>query len=92
MDTMGQDAPTNMGMAACHGYGNNQLVRLNSAGQLAVGERCVEADPHSVKLVFCRQGTVDGPWQYSEVSSAVWGRVRGNMRQYASEVVETSII
>ena len=66
---MGQPAPTNMGVSPCHGYGNNQLLRLNSAGQLAVGERCVEADSHSVKLAFCRLGTVDGHWQYSEVGT-----------------------
>ena len=76
LDTMGQPAPTNMGVSPCHGYGNNQLIRLNEAGQLSVGERCVEADSHTVKLAFCRLGTVDGQWQYSEVrtesSARVW--------------------
>jgi len=71
LDTMGQPAPTTMGVSPCHGYGNNQLLRLNSAGQIGVGERCVEADKHSVKLVFCRLGTVDGPWQYSETSQTM---------------------
>ena len=44
-----------------------QLFRLNSAGQLGVGERCVNADSQGVKLVVCRLGTVDGPWEYDEV-------------------------
>jgi polypeptide N-acetylgalactosaminyltransferase len=44
------------------------LLRLNAAGQLGVGERCVNADTQGVKLVVCRLGTVDGPWQYDEVS------------------------
>ncbi|KAF0314742.1 N-acetylgalactosaminyltransferase 7 [Amphibalanus amphitrite] len=74
LDTMGQPAPTNMGVSPCHGYGNNQLIRLNSAGQLAVGERCVEADGHTVKLAFCRLGTVDGHWQYSETSQSMFHR------------------
>ena len=43
-------------------------MRLNSAGQLGVGERCVNADNQGVKLVVCRLGTVDGPWEYDEVS------------------------
>ena len=43
------------------------MFRLNSAGQLGVGERCVNADSQGVKLVVCRLGTVDGPWEYDEV-------------------------
>ncbi|XP_037071879.1 LOW QUALITY PROTEIN: N-acetylgalactosaminyltransferase 7-like, partial [Pollicipes pollicipes] len=74
LDTMGQPAPTAMGASPCHGYGNNQLIRLNTAGQLSVGERCVEADRHSVKLAFCRLGTVNGPWQYSESSQTMFHR------------------
>lgn len=45
-----------------------QLMRLNAKGQLGVGERCIDADSSGVKLIFCRLGTVDGPWQYDEVS------------------------
>lgn len=44
-----------------------QLIRLNTAGQLGVGERCINADSQGVKLVVCRLGTVDGPWEYEEV-------------------------
>ncbi|XP_018027384.1 N-acetylgalactosaminyltransferase 7 isoform X1 [Hyalella azteca] len=66
LDTMGHPAPNLMGVSQCHGFGNNQLVRLNSAGQLGVGERCVDADAQGIKLIFCRLGTVDGPWIYDE--------------------------
>uniref|UniRef100_A0A1B6CZF7 Polypeptide N-acetylgalactosaminyltransferase n=1 Tax=Clastoptera arizonana TaxID=38151 RepID=A0A1B6CZF7_9HEMI len=66
MDTMGHGPPTLMGMAHCHGYGSNQLVRLNAKGQLGIGERCVDADSQGLKLVFCKLGTVDGPWLYDE--------------------------
>lgn len=52
-----------------------QLIRLNSKGQLGVGERCVEADGLGVKLVFCRQGTVDGPWQYDEVFHLIFKNI-----------------
>lgn len=45
-----------------------QLIRLNAKGQLGVGERCISADNQGVKFVFCRLGTVDGPWQYDEVN------------------------
>ncbi|KAK7069252.1 N-acetylgalactosaminyltransferase 7 [Halocaridina rubra] len=66
LDTLGHAAPSLMGVAHCHGFGNNQLVRLNSEGQLGIGERCVDADGQGIKLIFCRLGTVDGPWQYDE--------------------------
>ncbi|CAG0879677.1 unnamed protein product [Darwinula stevensoni] len=70
MDSMGHSPPTLMGISACHGYGNNQLVRLNAKGQLGLGERCIEADRQGIKLAFCRLGTVDGPWLYdSETKS-----------------------
>ena len=59
--------PSLMATSQCHGFGNNQLMRLNAKGQLGVGERCVEADSQGIKLAFCRLGTVDGPWQYDEV-------------------------
>jgi len=42
-------------------------VRLNAQGQIGIGERCVEADKSSVKLIFCPLGKVDGPWEYNEV-------------------------
>ncbi|CAH0389780.1 unnamed protein product [Bemisia tabaci] len=64
MDTHGHAAPSILGMSYCHGYGNNQLFRLNAKGQLGIGERCVNSDNQGIKLVFCRLGTVDGPWEY----------------------------
>lgn len=50
-------------------------MRLNAAGQLGVGERCVEGDRQGVKLAICRLGTVDGPWQYDESSHTLLHRV-----------------
>ncbi|XP_071524231.1 N-acetylgalactosaminyltransferase 7 isoform X4 [Panulirus ornatus] len=66
LDTMGHAAPSLMGVAHCHGFGNNQLIRLNGEGQLGVGERCIDADGQGIKLIFCHLGSVDGPWQYDE--------------------------
>lgn len=66
LDSMGNQPPAIMGLSHCHGGGNNQLIRLNAAGQLGVGERCVEADRQGIKLAVCRLGTVDGPWSYNE--------------------------
>lgn len=42
------------------------MIRLNAAGQIGIGERCVEADTQGIKLAVCRMGTVDGPWKYDE--------------------------
>lgn len=64
LDTMGSQPPSTVGLSHCHGSGGNQVFRLNEEGQLGVGERCIEGDTHHIKLVFCRLGTVDGPWQY----------------------------
>ena len=33
-----------------------------------MGERCIDADNQGIKMIFCRLGTVDGPWQYDEVN------------------------
>lgn len=66
LDTLGHGPPSLMAIQHCHGFGNNQLMRLNSLGQLGVGERCIEADGQGIKLAFCRLGTVDGPWLYDE--------------------------
>ncbi|XP_042230908.1 N-acetylgalactosaminyltransferase 7-like isoform X1 [Homarus americanus] len=71
-DTVGHDAPAVLETYPCMGDtlggDTSQLIRLNAEGQLGVGERCVDADGQGVKLIFCRLGTVDGPWQYDEQS------------------------
>ncbi|EEB16066.1 UDP-GalNAc:polypeptide N-acetylgalactosaminyltransferase, putative [Pediculus humanus corporis] len=66
LDTLGHGPPARMSVSECHGFGNNQLVRLNSQGQLGIGERCIDGGKQGIRLVFCRLGSVDGPWQYDE--------------------------
>ncbi|KPI92925.1 PREDICTED: N-acetylgalactosaminyltransferase 7 isoform X1 [Papilio xuthus] len=78
LDTMGKAAPAYIGTSTCHGAGNNQLFRLNEAGQLAVGERCVEADSDSLKQAICRLGTVDGPWSYDEAHNQLVHRLHSH--------------
>lgn len=75
LDTLGHAPPSLMAIQHCHGFGNNQLIRLNAKGQLGVGERCIEADAQGIKLAFCRMGTVDGPWLYDETTHTVLHRV-----------------
>lgn len=75
LDTLGHGPPALMAIQHCHGFGNNQLMRLNTKGQLGVGERCIEADAQGIKLAFCRLGTVDGPWLYDESSHTLLHRV-----------------
>lgn len=75
LDTLGHGPPSLMAMQHCHGFGNNQLIRLNTKGQLGVGERCIEADSQGIKLAFCRLGTVDGPWQYDDKTHTMYHRV-----------------
>ncbi|XP_029166822.1 N-acetylgalactosaminyltransferase 7 isoform X3 [Nylanderia fulva] len=75
LDTMGHAPPSLMATSHCHGFGNNQLIRLNIKGQLGIGERCVEADGQGIKYAFCRLGTADGPWQYDEKTKTLLHRV-----------------
>lgn len=75
LDTLGHGPPSLMAVQHCHGFGNNQLIRLNAKGQLGVGERCIEADAQGIKLAFCRLGTVDGPWIYDENTHTLMHRV-----------------
>ncbi|CAH0560779.1 unnamed protein product [Brassicogethes aeneus] len=74
LDTLGHAPPSLMAIQHCHGFGNNQLMRLNAKGQIGVGERCVEADAQGVKLAFCRLGTVDGPWSYDDATHTLLHR------------------
>ncbi|XP_018324693.1 N-acetylgalactosaminyltransferase 7 [Agrilus planipennis] len=75
LDTLGHGPPSLMAVQHCHGYGNNQLIRLNAKGQLGIGERCIEADSQGIKLAFCRLGTVNGPWIYDEGTHTLLHRV-----------------
>lgn len=54
---------------------NSQLVRYNAKGQIGIGERCVDADKSSVKLIFCPMGKVDGPWEYDEVRGSLFNHL-----------------
>lgn len=66
LDTLGYDAPANVGMSGCHGTTNNQVFRLNTEGQLGVGERCVDVSDFKVKILTCPKGSVSGLWEYDE--------------------------
>ncbi|GAV03628.1 hypothetical protein RvY_14024 [Ramazzottius varieornatus] len=59
------DAPSKVDVSPCHHAGHHQLLRLNTEGQLAIGERCVDIDSQRrLQLIYCPMGRVDGPWQY----------------------------
>ncbi len=42
-DTFGRHPPESAGASGCHGFGGNQLIRLNTEGQLTSGEWCLHA-------------------------------------------------
>ncbi|CAD6186671.1 unnamed protein product [Caenorhabditis auriculariae] len=65
LDRMG-GIPGPLGASGCHGWGGNQLIRLNSAGQLAQGEWCLTAAGLSVQANHCVKGNVAGFWEYDE--------------------------
>ncbi|PIO59834.1 ricin-type beta-trefoil lectin domain protein [Teladorsagia circumcincta] len=68
LDRMG-GIPGPLGVNGCHGYGGNQLLRLNTEGQLAQGEWCLTPKGVRVEANHCVKGTVNGPWAYEEVSN-----------------------
>lgn len=77
LDTIGRDAPTTMSVSSCsYGFSSNQLVRLNSRGQLGIGERCVDVDSIKVTLEFCKLGRVSGPWMYHNKTNVMYHRLK----------------
>ncbi|CAD5223591.1 unnamed protein product [Bursaphelenchus okinawaensis] len=66
IDTMGQGVPGRVGATPCHGYGGNQMVRINKAGQMAQGEWCIRPVAGVLKTGHCTKGTVNGPFQYDK--------------------------
>ncbi|CAG2182105.1 unnamed protein product, partial [Oppiella nova] len=66
LDSGGSQPPSTVSLSHCHGHGGNQLFRLNQKGQLGLGERCVDANRDKMTLIYCKLGTVDGPWSYDK--------------------------
>lgn len=67
LDRMG-GIPGPLGASGCHGYGGNQLIRLNVQGQLAQGEWCLTANGIRIQANHCTKGTVNGHFVYDRVS------------------------
>ncbi|KAI3415635.1 hypothetical protein GPALN_005232 [Globodera pallida] len=81
IDTMGNAVPGTMGATPCHGYGGNQLVRLNTKGQMTEGEWCIT--PTSgwggrLRTGHCTKGTVDGPFKYDRETKQIRNTKTGN--------------
>jgi polypeptide N-acetylgalactosaminyltransferase len=66
LDTQGSQPPQRVILSGCHSFGGNQLFRLNAAGQMGVGERCVDATSTKMFLTYCKLGHVDGPWRIKD--------------------------
>lgn len=66
LDTRGPQPPQTVILSTCHSLGGNQLFRLNAAGQLGVGERCVDASRSKMFLTYCKLGHVEGPWKFQD--------------------------
>lgn len=71
LDTGSSSPPRVVHLTSCHSSGGNQLFRLNAAGQLGVGERCIDADSQKMNLIYCKLGTVNGPWSYDETTNQI---------------------
>ncbi|MCP9264679.1 N-acetylgalactosaminyltransferase 7 [Dirofilaria immitis] len=71
IDTMGRPVPGIVGATSCHGYGGNQLIKLNKEGQLTQGEWCITPMDRNLITKHCVKGTVDGPFTYSEKSEQI---------------------
>lgn len=62
MDHRGSPAPSFLQVDVC--FGDGQIFRLNTEGQLTVGERCVDLSGKRLQQIFCPSGSAAGPWVY----------------------------
>ncbi|KAF7635266.1 Polypeptide N-acetylgalactosaminyltransferase [Meloidogyne graminicola] len=74
IDTMGKGSSGVIGATPCHGYGGNQLVKLNKKGQMTQGEWCLT--PSSgwggrIHSSYCKKGKVDGPFSYDRKTKQI---------------------
>lgn len=67
IDTMGQPVPGTVGATPCHGWGGNQLIKLNKEGQMTQGEWCITPVYKKLRTGHCKKGAVDGPFKYNRV-------------------------
>ncbi|XP_023931769.1 N-acetylgalactosaminyltransferase 7-like [Lingula anatina] len=79
-DTMGGQVGNTVGLSMCHHFGGNQLFRLNTKGQLAVGERCIDLSGGQPKVIFCSVMPT-GPWDFDESTHQVRHKTRGQCVQ-----------
>ena len=58
--------------SGCHGFGGNQLFRLNTEGQLTSGEWCTDLDHQGdIVVKWCNPGDNSGPWEYRKEEQQV---------------------
>ena len=71
-DGMGQQVGGGpIGLSYCHHFGGNQMFRLNTKGQIGVGERCIKATGGStLHLQFCDVQPT-GPWSWDENTGVI---------------------
>ncbi|KAL3091711.1 hypothetical protein niasHT_024293 [Heterodera trifolii] len=80
IDTMGQAVPGTMGATPCHGYGGNQLIKLNTEGQMTQGEWCISPTNGwggRLRTGHCTKGTVDGPFKYDRETKQIRNKQSG---------------
>lgn len=67
LDTFGRHPPEAAGVSGCHGFGGNQMFRLNTEGQLTSGEWCLKAEKgDKVSVAWCVMSSVNGPWVFKD--------------------------
>lgn len=85
LDTESSQPPHKVALNGCHSSGGNQLFRLNEQGQLGVGERCIDVKNNAMQLIYCKLGTVDGPWQYDDNTSRIYHTKSDQCLEYSSD-------
>ncbi|XP_076441761.1 N-acetylgalactosaminyltransferase 7-like [Babylonia areolata] len=71
-DTLGQSVGGGaIGVYSCHGLAGSQLFRINTKGQIGVGERCLEApNGDTLHIAYCEIEPT-GPWGFDDVSGLI---------------------
>lgn len=87
-DTHGQSVGGGpIGVSTCHHLGGNQLFRLNEKGQLALGERCINAQYDTLQIQFCDVQPV-GPWKYSKKLKSIF---HSNLKKCVEAGINTKL-
>ncbi|XP_076463576.1 N-acetylgalactosaminyltransferase 7-like isoform X2 [Babylonia areolata] len=74
-DSLNQGVGGEVGLRMCHMMGNSQLYRINTKGQLGLGERCLEAPGGDTLHIRYCEVQPTGPWDFDKALGQIRHKV-----------------